>query len=66
VRFRENVRFGPFSWLIAHNFQHKGLFCNTPDVLRLLLKTSNEVFIDFWTVGYTFQHFFDPFKCLWN
>jgi hypothetical protein len=22
VRFRENVRFGPFSWVIAHDFQH--------------------------------------------
>jgi hypothetical protein len=39
VRFRENVRFGPFSWAIAHDFQDSGqFFCNIPDVHRLLLK----------------------------
>jgi hypothetical protein len=26
VRFRENVRFGPFSWVIAHDFQHSSQF----------------------------------------
>jgi hypothetical protein len=32
VRFHENVRFEPFSW-VAHDFQHSGqLFCNIPDV----------------------------------
>jgi hypothetical protein len=38
VLFRENVRFGPFSWVIAHNFQHSGqFFCNIPNVHRLLV-----------------------------
>jgi hypothetical protein len=26
VRFRENVRFVLFSWVIAHDFQHSGQF----------------------------------------
>jgi hypothetical protein len=26
VRFHENVRFGPFSWVIAHDFQDSGQF----------------------------------------
>jgi hypothetical protein len=39
VRFRENVRFAPFSWVIAHDFQDSGqFFCNIPDVHRLLLQ----------------------------
>jgi hypothetical protein len=29
VRFRENVCFGPFSWVIAHDFQHSGQFFAT-------------------------------------
>jgi hypothetical protein len=29
VRFRENVRFGPFSWVIAHDFQHSSQFLAT-------------------------------------
>jgi hypothetical protein len=38
-RFRENVRFGPFSWVIAHDFQDPSqFFCNIPDVLTLLLQ----------------------------
>jgi hypothetical protein len=38
VRFRENVRFGPFSWVIAHDFKHSGpFFCNIPDVHRLFV-----------------------------
>jgi hypothetical protein len=38
VRFRKNVHFGPFSWVIAHNFQDWGqFFCNIPDVHRLLV-----------------------------
>jgi hypothetical protein len=36
-RFRENVRFRPFSWVIAHDFQQPGqFFRNIPDVQRLL------------------------------
>jgi hypothetical protein len=39
VRFRQNVRFGPFSWVIAHYFQHSGqFFCNIPDVHRLIIE----------------------------
>jgi hypothetical protein len=39
VRFRENFRFGPFSWVIAHDFQHSGqFFCIIPDVHSLLLQ----------------------------
>jgi hypothetical protein len=39
VRFRENIRFGPFSWVIAHDFQDPSqFFCNIPDVLTLLLQ----------------------------
>jgi hypothetical protein len=39
VRFRENVRFGPFSWVIAHDFQDSGqFFCNISDVHRRLLQ----------------------------
>jgi hypothetical protein len=29
VRFHVNVRFGPFSWVIAHDFQHSGQFFAT-------------------------------------
>jgi hypothetical protein len=29
VRFRENVHFGPFTWVIAHDFQHPGQFFAT-------------------------------------
>jgi hypothetical protein len=61
VRFRENVRFGPFSWVIAHNFQDSGqFFCNIPDVHRVLLQDICEVFIDFWTLGYPFRGLFGP------
>jgi hypothetical protein len=39
VRFRENVRFGLFSWVIAHDFQDSGqFFCNILDVHILLLQ----------------------------
>jgi hypothetical protein len=53
VRFRENVRFGSFSWVIAHDFQQSGpFFRNIPNVHILLLEDIfGEVFIDFWTVG---------------
>ena len=39
VRFRENVRFGPFSCVIANDFQDSGqFFRNIPDVHRLPLE----------------------------
>ena len=39
VHFRENDRFGPFSWVIAHDFQDSGqFFRNIPDVHKLLLQ----------------------------
>jgi hypothetical protein len=58
VRNRENVRFRPFSWVIAHNFQHSGqFFCNIPDVHRFLVKTFGEVFNNVWTVGTRFGPF---------
>jgi hypothetical protein len=39
VRFRDNIRFGPFSWVIAHDFQQSGpFFRNNPDVHILLLE----------------------------
>jgi hypothetical protein len=39
VRFRENIHFGLFSWVIAHDFQDWGqFFCNIPDVHRLLVE----------------------------
>jgi hypothetical protein len=39
VRFPENIRFGPFSWVIAQDFHDSGqFFCNIPDVHRLLLR----------------------------
>jgi hypothetical protein len=39
MRFRENIRFGPFSWVIAHDFEVSGqFFCNIPDVHRLLVE----------------------------
>jgi hypothetical protein len=39
VRFRENVRFGPFSWVIEHDFRDSGqFFCNISDVHRRLLQ----------------------------
>jgi hypothetical protein len=35
---RENVRFGPFSWAIAHNFRHPGqFFLNLPDFYQILV-----------------------------
>jgi hypothetical protein len=60
VRFRENVRFGPFSWVIAHDFQHSGHFFATSRMCTdSLYNTFGMVSIDFWTVGYTFRAFFD-------
>jgi hypothetical protein len=39
VRFRENVHFEPFSWVIAHDFQHPvQFFCNLPNVHILLVE----------------------------
>jgi hypothetical protein len=39
VCFRENVRFGQFSWVIAHDFQQTGqFFCNISVVHILLLE----------------------------
>jgi hypothetical protein len=36
--FRENVRFGRFSWAIAHGFRHPGLFFgNHPDCHKILV-----------------------------
>jgi hypothetical protein len=61
VRFLENVRFGPFSWVIAHDFQDSGqFFCNIPDVHRLLLQDIWPGFDDFWTLGYPFHGLFRP------
>jgi hypothetical protein len=35
---RENVRFGPFSWAIAHDFRHPGhFFRNLPDFYQILV-----------------------------
>jgi hypothetical protein len=35
--FRENVRFGRFSWAIAHGFRHLGqFFANLPDCHKIL------------------------------
>jgi hypothetical protein len=37
--FRENVRFRPFSWVIAHDFQHSAqFFCNIPNADILLVE----------------------------
>jgi hypothetical protein len=39
VHFRENIRFEPFSWVIAHDFQHScQFFCKIPDVHKLLVE----------------------------
>jgi hypothetical protein len=36
--FRENVRFGRFSWAIAHSFRHPGqFFGNLPDCHKILI-----------------------------
>jgi hypothetical protein len=36
--FRENVRFGRFSWAIAHGFRHPGqFFGNLPDCYKILI-----------------------------
>jgi hypothetical protein len=38
LRLRENVRFGPFSWAIAHDFRHPGkFFRNLPDFYQILV-----------------------------
>jgi hypothetical protein len=35
---RENIRFGPFSWAIAHDFRHPGqFFWNLPDFYQILV-----------------------------
>jgi hypothetical protein len=68
VRFRENVRFGPFSWVVAHSFQHKGQFflqhpgCAQTPSRRHLARFS----LIFGLLGTRFRPFFDPFRCLWN
>jgi hypothetical protein len=67
VRFRENVSFGPFSWVIAHDFQHSGQFFSTSRMCTdSLYKIFYDATIDFWTLGYTFRVFFGPFRCTWN
>jgi hypothetical protein len=61
VRFRECVRFGPFSWVIAHDFQDSGHFFATSQMCtNSYYKTFGEVFIDFSTLGYLFRGLFRP------
>jgi hypothetical protein len=56
VRFRENVRFGPFSWVIAHDFQDSGRFFATSQMCTdSFYKTFGEVLIFFWTLRYSFS-----------
>jgi hypothetical protein len=67
VRFRENVRFGPFSWVIAHDFQHSGQFyCNILDVHRLLIEDILWGFHWFLDSRVQVSRFFCPFMCLCN
>jgi hypothetical protein len=45
VRFRENVRFGPFSWDVAHDFQDSSQFFATSRICTdSIYKTFGEVF----------------------
>jgi hypothetical protein len=38
VWLRENIRFGPFSWAITHDFRHPGqFFWNLPDFYKILV-----------------------------
>jgi hypothetical protein len=47
--FRENVRFGRFSWAIAHGFRHPGqFFRNLPDCHRILIDDILWSFDSFW------------------
>jgi hypothetical protein len=67
VCFRENVRFGQFSWVIAHDFQQTGqFFCNISVVHILLLEV-------IWRGSHWFldhrvhvSDLFSSFRCLWN
>jgi hypothetical protein len=64
VRFCENVRFRPFSWVRAHDFQHSSQFFATSQMCTdSLSKTFGEVYINFWTIWYTFRAFFGSFSC---
>jgi hypothetical protein len=51
IWLRENVRFEPFSWAIAHDFRHPGqLFRNLPDFYQILL---DDMFWGFnWFLGH--------------
>jgi hypothetical protein len=61
VRFRENVRFGPFSWVIVHDFQHSGqFFCNIPDVHGLLVGDIWRGFQSFFNHGVHISILFRP------
>jgi hypothetical protein len=61
VRFRENVRFGPFSWVVAHDFQDSSqIFATSRICTDSIYKTFGEVMIDFWTLWYPFRGLFRP------
>jgi hypothetical protein len=60
--FRENVRFGRFSWAMAHGFRLPGqFFGNLPDCHKILVDDIYEVPIDFWTIGTTCRPFMGHF-----
>jgi hypothetical protein len=48
---RKNVRFGPFSWPIAHDFRHSGqLFRKLPDFFQILV---DDILLGFyWFLGH--------------
>jgi hypothetical protein len=62
---RENVRFGPFSWDIAHDFRHQGqLFRNLLDFYQILVDEIIWGFHCFWAITYTLHAFYGSFRCL--
>jgi hypothetical protein len=61
VRFRENVRFRPFSWVVARDFQDSSQFFAASRMCTdSFNKTFGEVLIDFSTLGYPFRGLFRP------
>jgi hypothetical protein len=61
----KNVRFGPFSWAIAHDFRHPGqLLRSLPDFYQILVDDILWGFHWFWAIGYTFHAFYGPFRYL--
>jgi hypothetical protein len=66
VRFRENIRFGPFSW-VAHDFRHSGqFFLQHPGCAHTRCRTHLVRFHYFLDRRVQALGVFSLLRCLWN